>query len=241
MQAAKSMKKTPHYKTLYHSLRDSISRGVFKEGDLLPSENELSQLHKVTRNTVRQALTLLVSSGYIKKHKGKGSIITIPSTDIGILSIHGTSIALQQYDLQTKIVKAPVVKKWDSNFFFPLSESEKAGNCIQLDRIRLVNQEPVFYDITYLPNINLPRFCTRNFENKSLFDLLRRIYHIEVTGGKQRFKAIKSDEKMSRHLKIKAGSPILHLERKIETSREGFVFYSSLFCNTELYSLLGRF
>jgi len=235
------MKKIPQYKTLYHSLRNSISRGDFKEGDLLPSENELSRQRRVTRNTVRHALTLLVNSGYIKKHKGKGSLVTVPSTDIGILSIHGTSAALQQFDLKTKIVKAPFVKKWDANFFFPLSEKEKKASCIQLERIRLVNTEPVFYDITFLPNINLPRFCTRNFENKSLFELLRRGYHIEVTGGKQRFRAVKSDHKMSKHLKVNIGTPVLHIERSIETSREGFVFYSSLFCNTELYSLLGRF
>lgn len=235
------MKKIPRYKTLYHSLRNSVSRGELKEGDLLPSENELSQLHGVTRNTVRHALTLLVNSGYIKKHKGKGSLVTIPSTDIGILSIHGTSAALQQFDLKTKIIKAPFVKKWDDNFFFPLSEKEKTGNCIQLERIRLVNEAPVFYDITFLPNKNLPRFCTRNFENKSLFDLLRQGYHIEVTGGKQRFRAVKSDNKMSTHLKVNIGTPVLHIERSMETSREGFVFYSSLFCNTELYSLLGRF
>ncbi len=232
---------TPPYRRLYQLLRNQIMEGVYREGDLLPSENELCALHKLTRPTVRHALSALVNSGFIKKHQGKGSVVTTPSKEIGILSIQGTTSAIGAKNLKTHIITKPFIQQWKTPFFFDLSAHEIESGCIILERIRLMEDIPVFYDITYLPNINLPRFCTRQFENRSLFEVLRKNYQVEVTGGKQRFSAVPANDKISKYLKIKKHSPVLHLERKIETSRNNFVFYSSLFCNTKLHSLSGTF
>ena len=60
----------PLYKKLHLILREHIITGLYKEGDILPSENELCITHHVTRPTVRQALDELVREGYIRKHKG---------------------------------------------------------------------------------------------------------------------------------------------------------------------------
>jgi len=235
------MTKIPQYRKLYILLREHIKEGIYKEGDLIPSENELCLIHKLTRPTVRNALAALVNEGYIKKHQGKGSIVTSPSTEIGILSIHGTTSAIGKNNLRTKIISKPIIKQWKFPFFFDLSQIEIESGCIVLERIRLVNNKPVFYDITYLPNINLSRFCSRKFENKSLFEILRKNYQIDVTGGVQRFKSVPANDKISKYLKVKKGKPILHLERRIETTRNNYVFYSSLFCNTEFHSLYGTF
>jgi DNA-binding GntR family transcriptional regulator len=234
------LNKIPQYRKLYQLLRDHIREGIYHEGDLLPSENELCQIHNLTRPTVRQALDTLVKDGYIKKHQGKGSIVTTPSREIGILSILGTTSAIGD-KLRTRIIGGPKVIKWEEPFFYELTQPEKESGCIKLERIRLVNNIPVFYDITYLPNINLPRFCSRKFDNRSLFEILRKQYQIEVTGGKQRISAIPADASISKYLKIAKGKPVLHLERKIETNRNNFCFYSVLYCNTEGFALSGDF
>ncbi|HLF35446.1 MAG TPA: GntR family transcriptional regulator, partial [Cyclobacteriaceae bacterium] len=79
------------YRKLYEMLRRHISDGLYPEGSLLPSENELCRIHEVTRPTVRQALSKLVNEGYIQKHQGKGSIVKTLPKGIGILSIEGTT------------------------------------------------------------------------------------------------------------------------------------------------------
>lgn len=235
------MNEIPQYRKLYSLLRDHIKDGIYKEGDLLPSESELCTVHSVTRPTVRHALDTLVNEGFIRKHQGKGSIVLSPFKEIGILSIQGTTSAIGEQSLKTKIIDKPVVMKWEEPFFFELNQHEKESGCIKLERIRLVNNKPVFYDITYLPNINLPRFTGRKFEDKSLFEILRNYYMIEIKGGKQRFRAIPANEKISKYLEIKKDKPVLHLERQIITSRNNYSFYSSLYCNTELFSLSGTF
>ncbi|MGD0036504.1 MAG: GntR family transcriptional regulator [Bacteroidota bacterium] len=232
--------KIPLYKKLHSILREHIITGLYKEGDLLPSENELCVTHNVTRPTVRQALNELVREGYINKHHGKGSIVTIPSKEAGILSIQGTSSAIGK-GLRTKIITKPYIARWDDPFFFELSKHEMESGCIKMERIRLINNVPVFYETTFLPNINLSRFCRRSFENKSLFNILSKYYGIEIRGGRQRFRAINAQGKIAKYLQIQNNKPILHLERKMVTNNPNFSFYCSLYCNTKHYTLSGDF
>jgi GntR family transcriptional regulator/GntR family frlABCD operon transcriptional regulator len=64
---------------------------------------------------------------------------------------------------------------------------------------------------------------------------------VEITGGEQRIKAIPVSPKICRFLKIKKGEPVLYLERKLETNVSGLFLYSSIYCNTEKYSIYGTF
>jgi GntR family transcriptional regulator/GntR family frlABCD operon transcriptional regulator len=235
------MVKVPRYRKLYEILRKHIADGVYKEGDILPSENELCATHNITRPTVRHALDALVNDGYIKKHQGKGSIVHALPKGIGILSIAGTTSALGSENLVTEILVRPYVTYWEDDFFFKLSRMELESGCIYMERLRLFNRKAIFYDKNYLPNINLPRFTSRQFENKLLFDILRTSYHLEVVGGEQKIRAIPADTRISRYLKLEKGHSVLHLERKFETNKPGYNFYSSIYCNTDEQAVYGIF
>ena len=235
------VKSVPQHRKLYEILRKHISEGVYREGDLLPSENELCQLYGMTRPTVRQSLATLAGDGYIIKHQGKGSIVHQLPGEIGILSVAGTTSAVGNRNLKTKIIVRPVLIPWPENFMFPLSELEKESGCIYMERLRLLDNVPIFYDISYIANVNLPRITSRQFENRSLFQTLRDHYGIEIKGGEQRIKAIPASSRISRFLKLKRGEPVLHLERKMETNNIGLFLYSSIYCNTGKYSIFGRF
>jgi len=235
------MIKLPQYRKLYELLRQYIQEGVYKEGDLLPSENELCRIHNMTRPTVRQALDALVRDGFIKKQQGKGSIVNPLPKGIGILSVEGTTSAIGKSKLETKILEGPILKNWDENFFFPISNIEKDAGCIYMKRLRIYEGRPIFIDINFLPNLNLPRFTNRKFENKSLFDTLRKYYNIHVVGGEQKLWAIKANEEISKLLNLNPGDPVLHLERKIATNRVNFHIYSSVYCNTNISPIYGTF
>lgn len=233
--------KIPQYRRLYEILRKHITEGIYVEGDLLPSENELCRLYGMTRPTVRQALSSLANDGYIRKHQGKGSIVQQPPREIGILSVYGTTAAVGNRDLKTRILTRPYLMPWPAEFMFPLSEIERESGCIYMERLRLLDDVPVFYDISFIANINLPRFTGRQFENRSLFRILHEHYHIEIKGGEQRIRAISPSLKIKSILNLTSSQPVLHLERKIETSMHGLFLYSSIYCNTGKYSIFGRF
>jgi GntR family transcriptional regulator/GntR family frlABCD operon transcriptional regulator len=141
-------------------------------------------------------------------------------------------------NLKTRLIVKPVLEPWPADFMFPLSELEEESGCIYMERLRLLDEVPIFYDISFIANINLPRITARQFENRSLSF---RVYHIEIKGGEQRIWAISPSPKISRFLRLETGQPVLHLERKIETSVNELFLYSSIFCNTVKYSIFGRF
>ena len=69
-------KKRPSYLPIYDLLYDEIMRGEYSYGEAFPSENELSKLYDVSRNTLRQALAILQQDGLIHKSQGKGAVVT---------------------------------------------------------------------------------------------------------------------------------------------------------------------
>ena len=231
----------PRYRELYEQLRRHIEEGIYGPGDLLPSENELCAVNQVTRPTVRRALDLLANEGYIKKHQGLGSVVQHPPKGIGILSFSGTTSAIGKDNLKTVAIVKPYVRPWPDQFIFDLTDTERESGCIYFERLRYVNDIPVFYDLSYLPNINLPRFTSRNLNNASLFDILREHYRIEIKGGMQYIEAIPATENCQKHLGVDPDRPILKLQRKLSTNRLDYYVYSILFCNTEEHSLYGEF
>lgn len=234
-------KKIPQYRKLYEILRKHITSGAYPEGGLLPSENELCTVHSLTRPTVRHALDQLVKDGYISKHQGKGSVVNQLPRDIGILSIHGTTSAVGSDHLKTTIISKPKIRNWDSPFVYDLSEIERESGCIVFERLRHVNDEKLFYEITHLPNINLPRFTTRNLENRSLFEILRVNYQIDIKGGEQKIKAMLPTHELAKHLNIEEQAPILYMERKIKTNRPNFNIYSTIYFNSANHAIFGTF
>lgn len=235
------MKEAPQYRKLYELLRSLIEDLSYQRGDLLPSENELCATHGLTRPTVRKALDLLVNEGFIIRQQGKGSIVQGKPKGIGILSLTGTTSAIGKDSLTTRIIVKPRIMPWEEAFGYELSERDKNLGCIHMERLRLINGKPVFYDITMIPNLNLSRFTSRTFENRSLFDILRKHYQIEVKGGEQKIQAITADERIVKHFGVSKDHPILRVDRKLDTNRAGFSFYSQIYCNTADYSLIGRF
>ncbi|MGC9341891.1 MAG: GntR family transcriptional regulator [Bacteroidales bacterium] len=237
----KKNSKIPQYRILYELLRRQIVDGVYKEGDILPSENELCTIHNLTRPTVRHALDSLVNEGFIKKHQGKGSIVHKLPKGVGILSIAGTTSALGSKNLKSKLIQKPEVMAWPEEFMFRPTQLEMDSGCVFMERIRYFNDCPIFYDLNYIPYVNLPRFTSRSFENQSLFDILRSVYQVEIKGGEQKLKAIPAKGEIAGYLDLSEGEPVLHLERKFDTNRPDFHIYSSIYCNTNEQAVYGIF
>lgn len=71
----------PAYIRIERALREKIEKGEFKIGDRLPSEEKLASEFKVSRMTLRRALSLLVSEGYLYPTPGRGTFITSPEDE----------------------------------------------------------------------------------------------------------------------------------------------------------------
>ena len=60
------------YAEIYKDLTQKIEDGEYAFQELLPSENTLVQEYDCSRNTIRRAISALVSNGYVQTIQGKG-------------------------------------------------------------------------------------------------------------------------------------------------------------------------
>src|ERR1039458_3670440 len=65
----------PLYHQLQNILKTEIELGRWRPDDRLPSEQELGERFQVSKITVRQALTELAESGYIRREQGRGTFV----------------------------------------------------------------------------------------------------------------------------------------------------------------------
>jgi DNA-binding GntR family transcriptional regulator len=231
--------KIPLYRQIQASLKEKITSGVYEEGGLLPSENELCVEFNATRMTVRQALNELVREGYITRQHGKGSTVSASRKSLGLLSLKGWTEVVVASDRhgKTLVLEGPVLRKLEDTAFKPLIDNEKHEEFIFFKRLRLVEDSPVMYEHTYIPNENLPNFIKEPLLEGSLFRTLLIKYQIDVQSMTQEVRAVAADKETANLLKIKQKSPVLHLLRKYKTSIDGFFLYSSIYCNTEKFAI----
>jgi GntR family transcriptional repressor for pyruvate dehydrogenase complex len=60
------------FETVANEIKQLIIKGLFKPGDKLPPEGELTQMFKVGRQTIREAMRLLELCGFVEVVKGGG-------------------------------------------------------------------------------------------------------------------------------------------------------------------------
>ncbi len=94
------MGKTIMYEQIYSDLLNKIQRGIFAQGDKLPSEKELSEEYGVSRITSKRALDILAENQYITRSRGKGSFVTGNQGDI---------LARNVFPEEEAILKKPLI------------------------------------------------------------------------------------------------------------------------------------
>jgi GntR family transcriptional regulator len=75
-----SAKGTALHRQLYVLLKEQITSGRYRLGDLLPTQEALCRQFSISRITVRRALNDLVEDGFVRNRQGVGTFV---ATDIG--------------------------------------------------------------------------------------------------------------------------------------------------------------
>lgn len=82
------------YSEIAADIKKLIINGKIKPGEKIPSENQLSMRYKVSRHTVRRAISDLINQGYVEAVHGKGtfcldqSILKKSSKNIGVITTY---------------------------------------------------------------------------------------------------------------------------------------------------------
>ena len=88
------MNEQTKYAGLKNHIKQQIIMGKIKAGDRIPSENELCNDFSLSRHTVRKAISVLVSEGYLFTEHGRGTYVKDRSSkrarsrNIGVLTTY---------------------------------------------------------------------------------------------------------------------------------------------------------
>ena len=69
---------------MYSIIKEKIEKQEWPNGSQIPTEDELCRTYDVSKATVRNAVSELVRSGYLKKQQGKGTFVTYGKQDLGV-------------------------------------------------------------------------------------------------------------------------------------------------------------
>lgn len=79
---------------IYEHLLDQINTGVFKLGELLPTDTELSAQFEASRPTVAKSIQRLVNEGYLNRKAGLGTYLTEDESKGGTTKQHSFGLLI---------------------------------------------------------------------------------------------------------------------------------------------------
>jgi GntR family transcriptional regulator len=101
----------PLYHQLKEILRAKITAGEFDGDGPFPSERELVERYKISRMTVRRALSELVNEGFLIREQGRGSFVVRPRVQEQLrhLTSFTEDMKLRGFPMKSKITDFRVV------------------------------------------------------------------------------------------------------------------------------------
>ncbi len=204
---------TPLYYQIEKLLKNKINNGEYKDGDFIPSENELAGELGVSKLTVRKALKKLVNAGYVSRHRGKGTFVTGTKINQGFIgNLEGYSEEMERRKIELKsqvLAKEKINAEKKIASMLNLNIGEKI---IKLKRLRFIEGDPIIITTSYLPFNKVPDLLEYNFGAKSLYTFLKEKYNYLITRGVRSFEPRLADNYQAELLNMKQGDPIQYIE-----------------------------
>lgn len=204
----------PLYHQLKERLKDSISKGHWKSGDKIPSENQLMDQYQVSRNTAKKAIEELVQEGSLYRIQGKGTFVAKPKLQQSLMGFYSFSKVIKEKGMNPKDIILKISEVQPSSKVKEALQIKDDDMVIELQRLRCVDDEPYILESSYIPKNVVPnKEELKKLERLSLYDLLDQHFNVVVTRAKEAFEPvlIRADE--SWYLQTKEGLPALLLER----------------------------
>lgn len=203
----------PLYHQLKEILKENIESGVWKPGDMIPSENQLIEEYNISRNTVKKALENLVQDGLLYRVQGKGTFVSRPKFEQSLAGFYSFSKVMRDRGLAPKDVIKSIEKVKVKSSIAKQLQLKEDEFVFELKRIRYAQGEPMIFETSYLPEKHFPGLTKEKIENNSLYDLMQQEYGIFVTNAKETFEPVLIRAYESQFLDVKEGYPALLLDR----------------------------
>jgi len=191
-------------------LRQQIHADAYPDG--LPAERELAAEFLVSRNTVREALTVLKHEGLIDRGPRVGTHVAQRKYTHGLDALLGLKETFKHLgEVRNEVrVAMPVTAPPAVARRLHLQPGERA---VFVERLRYLGDLPLSLDLTYLvPDIGA-RILEHPLETNDVFDLIEQVSGRRLGLASLALEAIAADAHSAATLQVPDGAALLMLER----------------------------
>lgn len=175
------------YDTIYKDLKQKIESNEYAYQELLPPENTLVGLYNCSRNTVRRAISNLVTDGYVQTMQGKGvrniyRPIEQTSFTIGEIESFQESALRNGQTPKTEVIlftEIVIDEKLSKRTSFPIG-----SEVYYLQRLHYLDNIPLIINHNYfLKSVALN--LTKEIAEKSIYDYLEKELKVSIINSKR--------------------------------------------------------
>lgn len=203
----------PLYHQLKELLRDKMASGEWQPGQRIPTERQLCELFGVSRATTTQALKDLERMGLVERRQGKGSFVAQPKLVQNLLGFYTFTEGTLNGNLKPAMRILATEVTVASPRVVQLLGLTTGQRVIRIERLRLVNAEPVLMDESFIPHDLCPGLVTEDLENNLLHDLLSEKYGVRMVEQEKWVEPVVLDDYEAGLLRTKRGALGLQVER----------------------------
>lgn len=242
MEEQKLYQTIDHYSSepLYHQLKEilrkNILSGIWKAGQQIPTEKELSEIFRVSKAVVRQAVSLLVEEGFLIKRQGKGTFVVDSRIRQGPRKLTSFTEELMSKGFKPgSMILEKGIKEADEKISSAL-RLELKTRVVMVKRLRLINDEPMGIQTFFCPEYLVPDF----FENdltKSLYELLENNYGLKIIAADEKYYSTILDKHECKLLKVKWPFAGFIVERVAYDSSGNPIEYTESVIRSDKYSV----
>ena len=168
------------YEQIFKDLEHDITSGIYQAGDYLPTENELTQIYHMSRDTIRKALSLLAEAGLIQKIHGSGSqVIKHEQIDFPVSQLASYKELVDAHHINSKTNVIAIDKLIVDEKLATLTGFNKNNLVWRIIRQRVVDGTASVLDIDYLDKKIVPNM-TREIAEQSIYDYLENQLHLII-------------------------------------------------------------
>ncbi|HOM67260.1 MAG TPA: GntR family transcriptional regulator [Brevefilum fermentans] len=224
----------PLYIHIIRDIQGKIVSGQYPSDTFIPSELELQDIYKVSRTTVRRAISELINAGYLTIIKGVGTkvmpsrLMTMPEELMSFTQLmlnQGVKPGTNILEI-TKEKATPDIQK----------ALEYQGDLIKISRLRTADNTPISVNISYLPAELLQTNALEVIHTRdSLYEALEKDFMIKIATTEDTYSAISANASQAKQLSIRKGDPLLMIERTAFDKKNRPIEYSIIYLRADRY------
>ncbi len=200
----------PLWAQLLADLRRRVAAGEFADG--FPTDEELRQSYRVSRQTVREAARRLQAEGVIVRQRGRGSTLAGSVLEQPLQALYSLAGRAEDLGLPEHSEVLAQRREQAGDAAEPLG-IEVGAAVVYVERLRFVGDEPLSLHRSWLPAALAEGLLGCDLASGSLYDALAETCGVRVTGGWERIRPGVPTPELRRLLGVRRGGAVFEVER----------------------------